>query len=133
MSYELKWLVYTIVLTSLLWVPYILNRIKVQGLVQALGYPSSSTPPHSPWAERAMKAHANAVENLVLFAPLVLVVHVLGVSTDATRIAVVVYFAMRLLHYFAYMFAVPIVRTLVFAVSWMVILVLAFAALGITT
>lgn len=131
MSYELKWLVYTIILTSVLWVPYVLNRIKVQGLIPALGYPNQSTPPHSLWAERAMKAHANAVENLVLFAPLVLVVHVLGVSTDATRMAVVVYFAMRLLHYFVYMFAVPVVRTLVFAVSWIVILALAFSALGV--
>jgi uncharacterized MAPEG superfamily protein len=130
-SYELKWLIYTIVLTSVLWLPYVLNRIIVQGLIPALGYPTGSTPAHSPWAERAMKAHANAVENLVLFAPLVLAIHILGISTDATRLAVVVYFSMRLLHYFVYVFAVPVVRTLVFTVSWIVILVLALSALGV--
>lgn len=130
MSFELKWLIYTTLLTSMLWLPYVLNRIKVRGLIPAMGYANASTPPHAPWAERAMKAHANAVENLVLFAPLVLVVHILGVSTAATRTAVVVYFTMRAVHYFVYVFAVPVVRTLVFAVSWVVILVLAFSALG---
>lgn len=130
MSFELKWLIYTIVLTSVLWIPYVLNRIIVRGLIPAMGYATASTPPHAPWAERAMKAHANAVENLALFAPLVLVIHVLGVSTEATRTAVVVYFVMRLLHYFVYLFGVPIVRTFVFAISWIVMLVLAFAALG---
>lgn len=131
MSYELTWLVYTIVLCGVLWVPYILNRIAVRGLMPALGYPSESTPPHAPWAERAMKAHSNAVENLVLFAPLVLIVHMVGISTGATRAAVVVYFFTRLAHYLAYTFAIPVLRTIVFAVSWVAILMLAFAALGI--
>lgn len=130
MSFELKWLVYTILLTAVLWIPYVLNRISVLGFIPAMGYTNPNTPQHAPWAERAMKAHTNAVENLVVFAPLVLAVHVLGVSTEATRMAVVVYFAMRALHYLVYMFAVPYVRTLVFAVSWVVTLVLAFAALG---
>ena len=88
MSFELKWLVYTVVLTAVLWLPYVLNRIIVQGLIPAMGYPNANTPPHSAWAERAMKAHSNAVENLVLFAPLVLALHVLGISTEATRTAV---------------------------------------------
>lgn len=132
MSFELKWLLYTIVLTAVLWIPYVLNRIKILGLIPAMGYSHADTPPHSPWADRAMKAHANAVENLVLFAPLVLALHVLDVSTEATRMAVVVYFAMRALHYLVYTFAMPIVRTLVFAVSWVAILVLAYAALAVT-
>lgn len=130
MSFELKWLVYTVVLTAVLWLPYVLNRIIVQGLIPAMGYPNANTPPHSAWAERAMKAHSNAVENLVLFAPLVLALHVLGISTEATRTGVVVYFAMRALHYLVYMLGVPFMRTLVFAVSWVVLLLLAFAALG---
>ncbi len=43
MSFELKWLIYTILLTSMLWIPYVLNRIKVRGLVAAMGYPTAST------------------------------------------------------------------------------------------
>lgn len=131
MSFELKWLIYTILLTSMLWPPYVLNRIKTRGLKAALGYPTPSTPPHSPWAERAMKAHANAVENLVLFAPIVLAVHLLDISTQATRTAVVVYFGVRIIHYFVYMFAIPVVRVLAFAVGWMATLILVFSALGI--
>ncbi|MBT8098533.1 MAG: MAPEG family protein [Gammaproteobacteria bacterium] len=130
MSYELKWLIYTTVLTSLLWVPYILNRISVRGLLPAMGYADETAAPHAPWAARAMKAHSNAVENLVLFAPLVLALHVLGISNDTTQMAVLVYFAMRVVHYFAYVFAVPVLRTLVFAVSWVALLALAYQALG---
>lgn len=131
MSYELTWLIYTIALTGLLWIPYVLNRISVRGLLPALGFPSEKTLPHAPWAERAMKAHSNAVENLVLFAPLVLVVHTLGISTSATRSAVVVYFVARVVHYIAYSLGVPVLRTLVFAVGWLATLLLALSALGI--
>lgn len=131
MSYEMQWLIYTVALTSVLWLPYILNRISVRGIGAAMGYPSGTPEPHAPWAERAMKAHANAVENLVLFAPIVLVLAHLGISTETTRLAVVVYFGMRVLHYLTYVFAVPIARTLVWAVSWFALVALILAALGI--
>lgn len=130
MSYELTWLVYTILLTSLLWIPYILNRIGVRGLLPALGYPTQDTPPHAPWAERAIKAHTNAVENLVLFAPLVLAAHVAGISTPVTRAAVTVYFFARVAHYIVYTAGLPVVRTLVFAVGWAAVLMLALAVVG---
>lgn len=131
MSFELTWLVYTVLLTSLLWIPYILNRIAVRGLMPALGYPSADTPPHAPWAERAMKAHANAVENLVLFAPVVLAAHAVGLSTPVTRNAVVIFFVARAAHYLAYTLGVPVLRTLVFAVAWGAVLALTLALLGV--
>lgn len=129
MSYELAWLIYTIILTSVLWIPYVLNRIAVRGLLPAMGYSTSETPPHAPWAERAMHAHTNAVENMVLFAPLVLAVHVLGISTPATRAAVVVYFFARLGHYLTYVAKVPVARTLIFAIGFAAMLVLPVAIL----
>lgn len=130
MSYELKWLIYTIMLTSLLWIPYVLNRIIVRGLLPAMGNPSSDDRPHSAWAERTIKAHTNAVENLVLFAPAVLTVHVLGISTSVTQTAVVVYFFARLAHYLIYIAGVPVLRTLAFTISLVSIFTLALSALG---
>lgn len=131
MSYELIWLVHTILLTSVLWIPYIINRIAVRGMMPAMGYPAGTPAPHAPWAERAIKAHANAVENLVLFAPLVLALHVMGISTPLTRAAVVVYFVARLAHYLVYVFAVPVARTLTFAVGWGATIALALALVGL--
>lgn len=128
MSVELKWLLYTIILTSLMWLPYILNRIQVRGLLPALGY--QNTTAHAPWAERAICAHTNAVENLVLFAPLILILHTLGISTQTTQMAAATFFVARVAHYFVYVMAIPVARTLTFAAGWAATLALAFAALG---
>jgi len=130
MSYELKWLMYTVLMTGLLWLPYILNRVRVRGLVSAMGNPSVEDIPQSPWAQRAMKAHTNAVENLVLFAPAVLAVHTLGISTGLTQKAVVIYFFVRLAHYVIYVFGVPVLRTFVFAAGLIATFILVLTALG---
>src|ERR1700726_4251600 len=73
MSKEFFWPMLTIVLTGLMWIPYILDRAAGRGMADAMGNPGADDKPQSPWAHRMMAAHANAVENLVLFAPLVLV------------------------------------------------------------
>ena len=117
MKTELFYLTCVAVLTGLLWVPYILDRIAVRGLIGAVGYPADPKP-QSAWAQRLMKAHANAVENLVVFATLVLVAHALGVSNSVVAGASVVYFWARAVHVLAYAFAVPWVRTLAFAVGF---------------
>ena len=80
MPKELFWLTLTAALTGLLWVPYILDRIAVRGLMGALANPSPADKPQSGWADRMMAAHVNAVENLIVFAPLVLTAHALGIS-----------------------------------------------------
>lgn len=64
MKTELFYLTLVAAFTGILWVPYILDRLAVRGLNDAVGYPENSKP-QSPWARRLMKAHANAVENLV--------------------------------------------------------------------
>jgi uncharacterized MAPEG superfamily protein len=111
------YLIWVTALTGVLWIPYILDRIAVWGLADAVGYPANPKP-QTPWAARLMKAHANAVENLVIFAALVLVAHAVGVSNGATAGACVVYFWARVAHVLAYTFAVPWVRTLAFAVGF---------------
>ena len=73
MTRELMWLTLTVILTGLLWVPYILDRIMVRGLMGAMANPSRNDKPQSAWAQRLYFAHTNAVENLVIFAPLVLI------------------------------------------------------------
>lgn len=118
MTSELYYLALVTALTGLLWIPYILDRLMVRGLMEAVGYPENPKP-QSPWAQRLMKAHANAVENLVIFATLVLVAHAVGLSGPAIAVSAQFYFWARLVHAFAYLFAVPWVRTLAFTAGFL--------------
>jgi len=117
MKNELFYLTLVTAFTGLLWLPYILDRLAVRGIADAVGYPENPKP-QSPWAQRLMKAHANAVENLAVFATLVLVAHALGLSNSVIATASMVYFWARVVHALAYTFAVPWVRTLSFAVGF---------------
>jgi uncharacterized MAPEG superfamily protein len=117
MSPELKYLALAAALTGLMWVPYILNEITVRGLVDAVGYPESPKP-LARWAQRLKAAHYNAVENLVVFAALVLVASAAGVHDPALATAAAVYFWARVVHAVAYTLAVPWVRTLSFVVGF---------------
>lgn len=116
MTIELTYLTYVALLTALLWFPYVLNGVSVRGLVATVSYPPSPKP-LSAWAERLKAAHYNAVENLVVFAVLVLVADAVGVSNDATTTACEVYFWARVVHPIGYTFAIPWVRTLAFMVG----------------
>src|SRR3977135_1523848 len=87
MTRELFWLTLTVILTGLMWVPYILNRCQVRGLGGAMANPSRNDAPQSEWANRMMFAHDNAVENLVIFAPLVLILNAIDYSTQWTVLA----------------------------------------------
>ena len=117
MKPELLYLTLVAAFTGLLWLPYILDRIAVRGIMDAVGYPENPKP-QSPWARRLMKAHANAVENLVVFATLVLVAHAVGITNSTIATACMVYFWARIVHALAYTLAVPWVRTLAFAVGF---------------
>ena len=118
MSRELMWLTLTVILTGLLWIPYILDRIVVRGLMGAMANPSRHDKPQSPWAQRLYFAHTNAVENLVIFATLVLILDTQGHSTESTVIACAVYFWARLAHAVIYALGIPVLRTLAFAVGF---------------
>lgn len=51
MSRELFWLVLMVAMTGLIWLPYILDRIAVRGLMATMANPSPKDTPQSPWAE----------------------------------------------------------------------------------
>ena len=130
LSTEIFWLVMTLLMTSLFWVPYILNRIFEQGVLNALWDPYGKTHTDKAWAQRMMQAHVNAVENLVIFAPLVIMVQLTGVNSATTAMACMIYFFTRLVHYLVFTFAIPVLRVPSFITGFVVQLVLAFALLG---
>ena len=127
MPKEFFWLMLTIILTGLMWIPYILDRAALRGLAVTLGNPSPSDKPQSAWAQRMMAAHDNAVENLVLFAPLVLVAHALQISTGTTVAACAVYFWARLAHFIVYTLGFPVLRTLCWTAGWLALAALVLA------
>ncbi len=125
MKPELAYLVWTTILTALIWVPYVVDRAAVRGLADTVGYPDSPKP-QSPWARRMKAAHANAIENLVVFATLVLVANAVGLSNGATVFAATLYFWARVIHLAAYTMALPWVRTLAFTAGFVAQAILAW-------
>lgn len=130
MSADMYWLSLTLAATALFWFPYVLNRIVVRGLVGTMSNPSANDKPLAEWAQRAQRAHANATENLVLFAPAVLAVQVLNRGDSLTATACAIYFFSRLAHYIVYTAGIPFVRTLAFFGGWIGIAILVARLLG---
>jgi uncharacterized MAPEG superfamily protein len=117
--------------TAVMWIPYMLARILRRGVGPTLADPTDPAfLPDPAWAERARRAHANAVANLAVFAPLVIVLAISGVSTLPTILAAKTYFGARLVHYIVYAAGIPLVRTLAFVIGAGATLVIAAAALG---
>jgi uncharacterized MAPEG superfamily protein len=128
---ELYFLVLVAFATVLMWIPYMVARIFTRGLVPALGNPADPAyAPDPAWAERARRAHANAVENLAVFAPLVIILALIGASSPATILAAKTYLGARLVHYIVYAAGIPVLRTLAFAAGFAATLVIALAILN---
>ena len=128
MKPELYYLALTATLTALLWVPYVLDRSLKNNLGDLVGYPTG-VHAHSGWAQRLMKSHENAVENLVVFGLLVLVAHAAGVSSPAIGTAAMVYFWARLAHAVVYALGIPWLRTLAFMAGFIAQMVIAWQIL----
>ena len=103
-------------MTAVLWVPYILERVVALGLVGALRpFDPESYTRQAIWAQRAKRAHYNAVENLAVFATLVLVAQAMGLGDDPRiLLAAQIFFWARLVHFPALAFGIPGVRTVAF-------------------
>jgi uncharacterized MAPEG superfamily protein len=130
LSTELYWLTLTIIMTALIWMPYIVNRLIEHSPWPALMNPQPDLRPKAQWAERLMRAHDNAVENLVIFAPLVLILQILDISSEMTVYACMIYFFARLSHLLLYTFGVPFFRTVAFFIGFLCQMALAVSIIG---
>lgn len=118
MSSEMFWLTATVAVTALFWLPYVLDRVAVRGLMGAIANPSPKDLPQSAWAVRAQAAHRNAVENLAIAAPLILMVDAMQMNSQATAAAAAIYCFARIAHFVIYTLGVPGLRTLAFSAGW---------------
>jgi uncharacterized MAPEG superfamily protein len=119
------WLAATCILTALMWLPYMLEMIVHEGLMAALSNREKAGTP-APWAARIKRAHANAVENLVVFAALFLVAQTLGIKAEAIAAPCAIYFWARLIHFLSYAAGIVVVRTAAFFCGWIATLWVAF-------
>lgn len=125
---EQRDLALVVALTAIMWLPYTIALIARAGFMGAMGN-RSSVPALPAWAERAKRAHANAVENLILFAPAVILAGNVRPGSPAVGLAAEIYLLSRIVHWIVYVAGVPVVRTLAFAVGWVATIAILVEAL----
>jgi uncharacterized MAPEG superfamily protein len=130
LSPELQAVAMSAMLTGVLWIPLIVNRLIEMGPWKALKNPEPDVRPHANWAYRLASAHRNAIENLVVFAPLAIMVHMLGLSNPLTAAAASIFFMSRVAHAVIYTFGIPLLRTIAFAIGFGAQVVMALRIFG---
>ena len=96
--------------------------VAVQGALMQVGLPMlagnrEGMPEIKGWGGRAARAHRNMIENLALFAVLVLVAVAAGKTNGTTLLGAQIFLYARIAYALVYLFGVPWVRTAVWGVS----------------
>jgi uncharacterized MAPEG superfamily protein len=129
MTPELTYLVWSAVLT------FVLVLIAVSGAQLQVGLPMlagdrEGLPEMTGWAGRAQRAHRNMLENLILFAILVLVAQAAGVHNSTTLLGAQLFFWGRVAHAVLYLAGIPWARTAAWGVSVIGLILIAWQLLG---
>jgi uncharacterized MAPEG superfamily protein len=110
MSADLKYLLLSTILC------FVQVLIAAAGANQQVGLPTlagnrEGLPEITGWAGRAKRAHLNMVENLVLFAALVLVAAAAGKANATTAMGAMIFFWARLAYAVIYLIGIAWLRT----------------------
>ena len=116
MKPELMWLLWAVALT------FAQMLVAVSGATLQVGLPRlagnrEGLAPCTGWAGRAQRAHFNVLESLVLFAALVLIAVVTNKTNATTLLGAQLFFWARLVYAFVYLAGIPWLRTAVWLVS----------------
>ena len=116
MKPELALLVWSVLLT------FVQMLVAVAGATAQVGLPALAAnreglAPCTGWAGRATRAHHNMLENLVLFAALVLTAVVVGRTNSGTLLGAQLFFWARLAYAVIYVAGIAWLRTAVWVVS----------------
>jgi uncharacterized MAPEG superfamily protein len=116
MSIDLQKLVWAAALTL---VQMLIAVIGAQGQVSlpVLTGNREEMPALAGWAGRAARAHANMLENLVVFAIVVLVAQATSRANEMTALGAQLFFFARAVYALVYLIGIPWLRTAVWAVS----------------
>jgi len=116
MKPELTLLVWAVLLTVLQAVAAVQGALGQVGLMTLVGN-REGMPEIKGWGGRAARAHRNMVENLVLFAALVLVAVAAGKTNGTTLLGAQIFFWARVAYAAVYVAGIPWLRTAMWAVS----------------
>ena len=116
MKPELVWLLWAVALTFAQMLVAVSGATLQVGL-SALAGNREGLPEFRGWAGRAYRAHHNMLENLALFAALVLIAVVSGKTNATTLLGAQLFFWARLAYAFVYLAGIPWLRTGVWTVS----------------
>jgi len=116
MKPELSLLMWAVLLTLVQAV------VAVQGALMQVGLPTlagnrEGLPEIKGWGGRAARAHRNMLENLALFAALVLVAAIAEKTNSTTLLGAQIFLYARIVYALVYIAGVPWLRTGVWAVS----------------
>jgi uncharacterized MAPEG superfamily protein len=116
MKPELVWLLWAVALT------FVQMLVAVSGAAMQVGLPAlvgnrEGLPPFTGWAGRAERAHHNMLENLVLFAALVLIAVATNKTNSTTLLGAQLFFWARAVYALVYLAGIPWLRTAVWTVS----------------
>ena len=115
---------------AIAWVPYLLDRIMVRGLVGAMANPSPDLAPQSDWAVRAKAAHVVAIQAFSAFAPLAILAMIRIPEDGYPNILAMTFFIGIFAHYVIYVIGITVLRTLSFSLAAMSTLALGLRVLG---
>ena len=129
MSPELKYLLFSVLLCFGQVVVLALAATGQVGLVPLVGN-RENIGELPGLAGRAKRAHINMVENLVLFAALVLIAVVAQKTSPLTAMGAMIFFWARLVYAIVYLVGIPWLRTAVWSVSIVGLGMIAVSLLG---
>ena len=115
---------------AIAWVPYLLDRIMVRGLVGAMANPSPDLAPQSDWAVRAKAAHVVAIQAFSAFAPLAILAMMRIPEDGYPNILAMTFFIGIFAHYVIYAIGITVLRTLSFSLAALSTLALGLRVLG---
>ena len=116
MSMDLKYLLFSVLLTFVQVLIAAASANQAVGLNTLAGNREGMSE-LTGFAGRARRAHLNMIENMVLFTALVLVAAVAGKANAMTAMGALIFFWARLIYAVIYLIGIPWLRTLVWAVS----------------
>ena len=116
MKAELSLLVWAGLLTLVQAVVAVQGALMQVGLAKLAGN-RDGLPEITGWGGRAARAHRNMLENLVLFAILVLVAVIAGKTNSATLMGAQIFLGARIVYALVYIAGIPWLRTAIWGIS----------------
>jgi uncharacterized MAPEG superfamily protein len=111
-------------LTEILTLPPVVARGSVPGGIKWIFYNRDTVLAGvAPWGGRAVRAHDNLADNLAMYGAVIGIAYITGAANGVTLIAGIVLLLARVLHAIVYITGIPYLRTAVFAVAQIAMLV----------